>query len=415
MFSTAGSERDSQPQSSTPPDRGTSTTAPANRPAATPARSTTRTTARPRVAVVGGSLSGPTTALLLLQAGIDDVTVYEAVPASAPQGGGLIGLEHSSLDVLDHLGIPQDEFVRHDSEAVMQITVCQRQPGQVRRHLYAGRNTTWTLLHTALSRRLPTDVLRTGARVTGLSAEHDQPLLHFADGNTAPADLVVFADGRSSTGRRLLDPQRRLHYAGYVAHRGQTTSTQPDLHDFLRYEPAEHSGMQFNVAPIPDGADWTFYLSATPAQYEDFFGAPPTRRVFALPHHITAAARTEVDASAEQYLPDEQAALVHATTTRMAAPVMDIEPPTQMVWPVGAGHAVLIGDALAPVRPHTARGANNGIEQAWGLAAALTQHRKYHADLTTALDGWQHRHLPAAVAAVQLGPELGRQYGLGTV
>lgn len=103
---------------------------------------------------------------------------------------------------------------------------------------------------------------------------------------------------------------------------------------------------------------------------------------------------------------------MHATGTRMAAAVMDIDPPTRMVWPVGAGHAVLLGDALAPVRPHTARGANNGIEQAAGLTAALTQHRKYGANLTAALDGWQHRHLPAAVAAVQLGPALGHKFGL---
>jgi len=32
-----------------------------------------------------------------------------------------------------------------------------------------------------------------------------------------------------------------------------------------------------------------------------------------------------------------------------------------MVWPIGGGHAVLLGDALAPVRPHTAPGVNNGI------------------------------------------------------
>jgi 2-polyprenyl-6-methoxyphenol hydroxylase-like FAD-dependent oxidoreductase len=99
--------------------------------------------------------------------------------------------------------------------------------------------------------------------------------------------------------------------------------------------------------------------------------------------------------------------------TRMAAPVMDIDPPTRMLWPVGTGHAVLLGDALAPVRPHTARGANNGIEQAAGLAAALTQHRKFRADLTAALDGWQRRHLSTAVAAVHLGPMLGAQIGFG--
>ena len=140
---------------------------------------------------------------------------------------------------------------------------------------------------------------------------------------------------------------------------------------------------------------------------------PGQARLFALPQHVPPAARVQVDASADQYLPDEQAAVVHATTTRMAAPVTDIDPPTRMVWPLGGGHAVLLGDALAPVRPHTARGANNGIEQAAGLVAALTQHRKFRAHLPAALDGWQRRHLPTAVAAVRLGPVLGHQFGLG--
>jgi 2,6-dihydroxypyridine 3-monooxygenase len=368
---------------------------------------------RPRIAVVGASLTGATAALLLLHAGFTDVAVYEAVPEAAPQGGGLIGLEHSSLDVLDHLGVDQSEFVKYDSEAVMHIPVCQRRPGQPRRNLYAGRNTTWTLLHTALTRRLPAHLLHTGRRVTGLANVHGGPVLRFADGEHAAADLVVFADGRSSVGRRLLDGQRRLHYAGYVAHRGQATARHPELVDFMRFEPDPNPGVQFNMAPIPGGTDWTFYLGATAAQYTDFFGAPPTRRLFALPQHVTAAARARVDADAARFLPDEQAALVHATTTRMAAPVMDIDPPTRMVWPVGRGHAVLLGDALAPVRPHTARGANNGIEQAAGLAAALTQHRRYRADLPAALLGWQRRHLPAALAAVALGPTLGATFGLG--
>ncbi|WP_436528276.1 FAD-dependent monooxygenase [Actinoplanes sp. HUAS TT8] len=365
-----------------------------------------------RIAVVGGSLTGPTTALLLLHAGFTNVALYEAVPASAPLGGGLIGLEHSALDVLDQLGIPQDEFVHYSSEAVVEFAVHQRRPGAEHRRLYAGRNTTWSLLHPALTRRLPSGVLHTGKRLTGLDTAYGRPLLHFADGDTATADLVVFADGRASTGRRLLDPDRQLHYAGYVAHRGQTDTIMSGLADFLRFEP-DRSGMQFNVAPIPGGTDWTFYLGATAAQYTDFFGAAPTRRVFALPQHVTGTARAAVDDSAQRFLPEEQAALVHATGTRMGAAVMDIDPPTRMAWPVGDGHAVLIGDALAPVRPHTARGANNGIEQAAGLAAALTQHRKYGADLSTALHGWQHRHLPAAVAAVELGPALARQHGLG--
>lgn len=368
---------------------------------------------QPRIAVVGGSLTGPVAALLLIQAGFDQVMLYEAVPATAPKGGGLIGLEHSSLDVLDRLGIDQQEFVHFPSECIMHMRMRPHGGPDVVRRVYPGRNTTWTLLHGALMRRLPDAIVHTGRRVTGLSEEHRQLVLHFADGHTACADLVIFADGRSSTGRKLLDPGRRFHYAGYVAHRGAAPAATAGLADFLRFEPCP--GVQFNLAPVPTGADWTFYLNATTAQYTARFGAPPHRRVFALPHHVTPAARVHVDEHAEHYLPPEQAAVVHATDTRMAVPVMDIDPPTTMVWPIGRGHAVLLGDALAPVRPHTARGANNGIEQASGLVAALTQHRKYGADITAALHGWQRRHLPAAVAAVQQGPVIGARLGLGTV
>jgi 2,6-dihydroxypyridine 3-monooxygenase len=381
-----------------------------------PASSAARTARIPsvcqlRIAVVGGSLTGPVAAHLLLQAGFDHVGVYEAAPAEAPQAGGLISLEHSALDVLDRLDIPQAEFVIADSETIWQIAVRDRRPADTVRRVYPGRFTTWTQLHRALTARLPAGVLHAGARVTGLDEHCGGPVLRFADGRSEPADLVVFADGRSSAGRRLLDPRRQLRYAGYIAHRGQTHAGAGHLVDFLRLEPCP--GVQFNIAPIPAGADWTFYLNATAAEYTARFGAPPERRVFALPHHVSPVARAEVNDHAERHLPEEQVAAVHATTSRMAVPVMDIAPPTAMVWPVGAGHAVLLGDALAPVRPHTARGANNGIEQAAGLVAALTQHRKYGADLGGALNGWQRRHLPTAVASVRLGPVIGARLGLG--
>ncbi|MGI5243360.1 hypothetical protein [Dactylosporangium sp. CA-139066] len=76
----------SQPQSSTTPDPDTSTMTQTSQLTGIPTRSTRRGGARLRVAVVGGSLTGPAAALLLLHAGFDDVAVYEAVPASAPQG-----------------------------------------------------------------------------------------------------------------------------------------------------------------------------------------------------------------------------------------------------------------------------------------------------------------------------------------
>ena len=355
-------------------------------------------------------MTGPVIALLLREAGFD-VTVYEAAPAAAPLGGGLIGLDHWSLDILERLGTTQPELVAYPSERIVYTTVTDRAPTHAVARIYPGRNTTWTLLHHALTRRLPGGVIRASHRLTGLSGAHGRPVLRFADGRQATADLVVFADGRASTGRRILDPDRQLHYGGYIAHRG-TASPAAALADFVRMEPCK--GAQFNIAPVPDGLDWTFYLNATDSQYRDWFGATPGRRPFAYPHHVSGHARAAVDGLAEALLPAVHAAVVRDTATRMAVPVMDIDPPARMVWPIGTGHAVLVGDALAPVRPHTAAGANNGIDQAAGLAAALGQHVQHGADLDAALRGWQRRHLPAALAAIERGPAIAARLGLGT-
>ncbi|GAA4470921.1 FAD-dependent monooxygenase [Phytohabitans houttuyneae] len=369
-------------------------------------------THRLRIAVVGASLTGPCLALLLTRAGYGQVTVYEALPAGAPHGGGLLSLEHTSLDILDRLGVPRTAYVHLPSETIWRAPVRDHVVGDPTRYGYPGQFTTWTRLHRALISRLPAGTVRHSAPVAGLTEHQRRPLLHLADGRTAAADLVVFADGRGSTGRALLAPHRRLRYAGYVGHRGTAKANPAGLRDLWRLEPCP--GIQFVVAPVPDGVDWTFYLNATTGQYTSMFGAPPHRRLYAHPRHLTDIAYRHVDSNAAWHLPAAFAAAVHTSTARAGFAVMDIDPPDQMVWPVGDGFAILLGDALAPVRAHTGRGANNGLEQADGLATALRQHHRHGADLRTALTGWQRRHLPAAAAAVALGPSIGAKLGLGT-
>jgi 2,6-dihydroxypyridine 3-monooxygenase len=368
------------------------------------------------IAIVGGSITGPVACLLLRQAGFANVQVYEATPRAVPQAGGVIWLDHTSLGVLDTIGVPQEEIIPFPSQRVISVKVADRRElGRVET-LWHGRNTTWTLTHGALAERLPANVLHTGARLVGLEPGADgRAVLQFQDGDRATADLVVFADGRRSTGRRLLDPDRPLRYAGYVAHRGQLDDCPPALRDLWRYEP---TGTQFNVFPIqqPDGdtgADWTFYLNTSSEQFRAHFGADPTVRTYVLPQQVSVDARTYVDAKAVELLTPDAADLVCRTTRRMAVPVVDIAPPTRMVYQVGSTRAVLLGDALAPVRPHLGRGANNGIDQSAGLVTALTQHRDDGIDLDVALTAWQARCLPVVTELLELGPELGREIGLG--
>lgn len=365
-----------------------------------------------RIAVIGGSLTGPFTALALRGAGFDNVTVFEAMPPAASPAGGVIGLDHFSLDALDQLGVDQCEFVPFTSEEVVAIKVLDRSvTGQVRT-IYPGRNTNWNALHGALTSRL--DCIEVGKRLTGMTETGTGITLTFADGDVREFDMVIGADGRRSAVRRILDPGRKLHYAGYTANRGNLSGAPLSIRDFTRFEPG---GTQFNLFPVVrDGKvclDWTFYLNEDAETFREHYGAAPTVRTFVTSDLISPEARARVDAAAERILPDLEASVVEMTEDRAAAPVVDIDAPSQLAWKFGGGFAALVGDAAAPVRPHTASGLNNGFHAATDLVAALKQHSKWNADLGAALAGWEARTLPPLVAKVEAGPVMGRKLGLG--
>jgi 2-polyprenyl-6-methoxyphenol hydroxylase-like FAD-dependent oxidoreductase len=364
-----------------------------------------------RIAVIGGSLTGPFAALSLQESGLS-ADVYEAMPPTVSPAGGVIGLDHFSLDALDRLGVDQCEFVPFTSEEVIAIKVKDRTEGERFRTIYPGRNTNWNALHGALTSRL--DCLHQGKRLVGMEGTRTGIVLRFADGDEREVDLVIGADGRRSGVRKIVDPGRKLRYAGYTANRGNLVDAPLSVRDFTRFEPG---GTQFNLFPVVrDGRvciDWTFYLNEDAATFRAHYGASPTVRTFVTGDLIGPEARSRVDAAAERILPGVEAGVVESTTDRAAAPVVDIDPPEQLVFPVGGGHVVLVGDAAAPVRPHTASGLNNGLHAVTDLVAAMRQHSKWNADLGAALQGWQARTLPALQAKVLEGPKMGARLGLG--
>lgn len=369
-----------------------------------------------RVAVIGGSLTGPAAALALQARGFD-VNVYEATPSAVTLAGGVIGLQHPALQALESVGIDQEEITPVNSEQVIQIRIKNRDVTGQSVRIFPGRNTTWTLLNAALKRRLDPARYHNGKRLVEVRASDSGPAaLVFADGDVATADLVVFADGRKSFGRKLLDPGRKLTYAGYVAHRGMIQGVPPELVGaFYSFQP-EHSLFNTFPAMVEDGEfklDWTFFLDSRPDQFARFFGDTPTRRTFVFPRQVSTEAIEFVNTEARRRLPSAEARAVHDTTERMAAPIVDIDPPTQMVWPLGRARAVLVGDALGPPRPHTGQGANRGIDQVADLALAMHQHSRWGADLDSALSAWEGRHLPVVAQYLAAGRKIGQQLQLG--
>ena len=86
--------------------------------------------------------------------------------------------------------------------------------------------------------------------------------MRFVSGRTVTADLVVFADGITSTARERLDPTAQLTYSGYVGWRG--TVPEHELTDGTRELLAQRHLLQRRAAlphhalpdpgPAPDAA-----------------------------------------------------------------------------------------------------------------------------------------------------------------
>lgn len=374
-----------------------------------------------KVVISGGSTVGTALAVMLQRSGIE-AHVYEAASLASPRTGGVIGLEHTVLNALEAHGVPQDELVPigpGDSERVLNIALSSKD-SPVRRTecKYPGRTTTWTNIQHALMQRLHAGTYHPGHRVKGVTLDglSQRARVLFGNGETILADTIVFADGRKSWGRMRFDPNRHLQYAGYVAHRGLHPYCPPEL--ALEFVRLKTGGATFNTWPILDGRghvaiDWTFYLNETPALYEKHYGKPPTVMTYVLPQAITKAGREFVDEAARQLLPEAEADIVVKTALRAVAPVVDITPPTRMVWGMGDSRVVIIGDALGVFHPVTARGANAGIEQAADFTGVMRQHVHHGADLDAALAAMQRRQLPSIATTLREGPLLGASMGLG--
>lgn len=368
-----------------------------------------------RIAIVGGSLIGPLTYVMLRNAGFTNVRVFEAAKATRPQSGGVIGIREWNLEVLNSNGIATSEVVAYSAKDVITYGVNDRVvTGQRDYTMYPGESTAWDIFHNAVRSRTP---IIYGHKVTDVIGN----TLEFANGSHAEFDLVIFADGRKSTGRTKFAPSRTLEYAGYLVWRGlfptESLNAGHDVTGFERYRD-DTNGILYSVTErITQGlhagmSDWTLYHTLDRAEYVAMNnGKGPEELAFMLPNNMTPYAHYIMCRVAREYLPEWAAHSVQSTRAIMAVPMNDVSYPTKAFWPTGKGHAVIVGDALEPVRPHSGRGVNNGIEQATALVRALSD----YSDPWVALSEWESDVLPKIHEFVELGQGRAERNNLGKV
>jgi 2,6-dihydroxypyridine 3-monooxygenase len=366
----------------------------------------------PRVVVMGGSLGGLTTALVLRDAGCD-VRVFERSSSALRARGAGIAILDATLRYLTERGGYRAEDVCSATGWIRFI----RADGSVQheqRHRY--RFSSWNTIYRSLLGLFDRDRYFLGREVASFNSAADAASVTLADGSRAGADLLVCADGISSMARTRLMPQVAPSYAGYVAWRGTlperdlSPSARKTLGDALIYQVLEHSHIL--VYPIPglDGSlaegdrliNIVWYVNVAAGDELDrlMTDRHGVRRIMSLPpggatddvvHHMRQAAAMSLAAPLAE--------VVTAIPEPFIQVVCDIDVPR-----MAAGRVCLVGDAAFAVRPHAAAGTAKAADDGWALAEELTA---ASGDVPAALRAWEHRQLAVGRSLLSRTREIG--------
>ena len=352
----------------------------------------------PRVIVMGGSLGGLTTALVLRDTGCD-VRVFErSSSALQARGAGIAALDatlrylverggHQPADVCSATGwirfLNRDGSLRHEQ-----------------RHRY--RFSSWNTIYRSLLRLFGAGRYLLGHEVVDFGQTGDTVCVTLADGSRASADLLVCADGVSSIGRGKLIPEVAPSYAGYVAWRGTvperslSPATRKAYEDAIIYQVLTDShilvypipGLDGSLAAVDRLINMVWYVNVAVGDDLDrlMTGRDGIRRAVSLPPGAaTDEAVTSMRRQAEAVFAPPVAEVVTSVAEPFVQAVYDIEVPR-----MAHGRVCLVGDAAFAVRPHAAAGTAKAADDGWALG---DEPRAAGGNVPAALAAWERRQL----------------------
>lgn len=317
--------------------------------------------AKKRIAIVGGGIGGLTLAIALKDLDDVQVDIYEAA-AELREVGAAVALSANATRFyegrfglrpeLSKVAFEVQALIYRDGRDGRVIKEFREDYRAKYGHPYLGIHR--ADLQQILSRAVGLDNITLNKRMASIDDSGSEAVLHFTDGTTAAADLVIGADGARSATRKLMLGYDDALYSGTSAFRGivepEAMPAMPDL-DAIQFwmGPAQHC-LHY---PIGSGAHNFFLVERAPSPW---------------PHKAWIAPTNDEEKLARWH--DWHPAIVEmvsavSCTERWAL----FHRPELARW--SKGRITLIGDAAHALVPHHGQGANQSIEDAIVLADQL--------------------------------------------
>ncbi|WP_191563981.1 FAD-dependent monooxygenase [Janibacter melonis] len=324
-----------------------------------------------RIAIIGGGIGGLTLALALRHEGLDAV-VHERTPQFGRVGAD-INLTPNAVRALDPLGvghelrseaarprfrISRDGYTGEVTSRLPMSDAAEQSYGAPQLTIHRAD------LLDALERAVGDETVRLGHRLDHVEEGPAGTTLHFADGSTEDADVVVGADGIHSAVRRSLHGAEHPVFTGTVAYRAVVPTERvdhlTDVDCFTKYWGSDRF-TQIVTFPLTRGEETFVFATAHEESWSQESWTTPGR----IEDLRAAYADFHEDARALLDACDE--VLISALYVRDPLPT----------W--GSRSATLLGDAAHPMMPFMAQGAGQAVEDAVVLARCLAAHDTPHA------------------------------------
>jgi 2-polyprenyl-6-methoxyphenol hydroxylase-like FAD-dependent oxidoreductase len=362
-----------------------------------------------RAVVIGGSMSGLFAGLQLQARGFA-VDVYERVDSElSGRGAGIVAqpvvpktMRALGIDTAD-LGVEMTTRKILDAEG--RVVVEAHCPQTL---------TAWERLYRILRDAFPVAHYHRGIGLKSFEQTGHSVIVHFTDGRSMEADLLVGADGIRSTVRQQLLPDLNPLYAGYVAWRSllpeqaippaihrelfeHMTFCLPPGEQFLGYPVAGPDNdlrpghRRYNVVwyrPAEESTELQRLLTDDSGVTHSLSIPPPLIRK----EHIA-----KMRAAAERLVAPQFRAIARLMDEPVLQPIYDLETPR-----MAFGRVAIIGDAAFVARPHVGAGVSKACEDVSVLADAVASH-----DVEPALMKFEAQRLPVGRRIIERARHLG--------
>ncbi len=331
-----------------------------------------------KIAIIGAGLGGIATAIALLKQGFE-VQVYERAQSLRPVGAGLTlfpnglnslaAIHPAIVPALKQAGSHTQSIHLKNSAGELLLT----QPTQLEQQF--GQpilNIHWSRLQEILAQFLPSDRIHLAHTCTGFEQSDQGVVVHFAQRQPIQTEVLIGADGLHSSIRQTLTGDGPPRYAGRLSWRSvvpfPTELLPPDTATLITAPNGKN-------CLLTDAGEGFLFWSATALLPEM---AP-------IPSAPNAKLRVlEFFGDWPEPLPT----ILQATPLELIVERKICDRPPLKSW--SQGSVTLLGDAAHPVVPSMGQGANMAFEDAWELAACLTN----HPPIATALQTYETRRIP---------------------